>query len=85
MLQCVCLESNASLKVIVLRYSFRVFRCGSLKGRGVMGDVIFSSTVEENALRLENVLQRFDKVNLQLHPGKCVFAQSKVQYLGCVV
>ena len=44
--------------------------------------VIFSSTAEEHALRLEQVLSRFDEANLQLHPGKCVFAQSKVQYLG---
>jgi hypothetical protein len=31
------------------------------------------------------VLRRFDEANLQLHPGKCVFAQSKVQYLGFVL
>jgi hypothetical protein len=41
--------------------------------------------VEEHARRLENVLQRFDQVELQLHPGKCVFAQSKLQYLGYVL
>ena len=34
---------------------------------------------------MENVLQRFDKANLQLHPGKCVFAQPQVQYLGFVL
>ena len=47
--------------------------------------VIFSSTAEEHALRLENVLRRFDQANLQLHPGKCVFAQPRVQYLGFVL
>jgi len=31
--------------------------------------IIFSSTAEEHALRLENVLRRFDGANLQLHPG----------------
>jgi hypothetical protein len=44
--------------------------------------IIFSSTAEENALRFENAFRRFDEASLQLHPGKCVFAQSKVQYLG---
>ena len=31
--------------------------------------IIFSSTAEEHARRLENVLRRFDETNLQLHPG----------------
>jgi hypothetical protein len=43
--------------------------------------VIFSSTAEEHARRLEHVLQRFDKANLQLHPGKCIVAQPKTKYL----
>jgi len=43
---------------------------------------IFSSTAEGHAGRLEHVLQRFDKANLQLHPGKCVIAQTEVKYLG---
>ena len=47
--------------------------------------IIFSSTAEEHALRLENVSRRFDEANLQLHPGKCVFAQPKLQYLGYVL
>ena len=47
--------------------------------------VIFSSTTEEHALRLENVLRRFDEANLHLHPGKCVFAQPRVQYLDFVL
>jgi hypothetical protein len=34
-------------------------------------------------LRLENVLQRFDNANKQLHPGKCEIA--KVQYLGFII
>jgi hypothetical protein len=46
--------------------------------------VIFSGTPDEHA-RLENVLQRFERANLQLHPGKCVFAQPQVQYLGFVL
>ena len=36
--------------------------------------IIFSKTAEEHALRLENVLARFEKANLRLHPGKCVIA-----------
>ena len=44
--------------------------------------VLFSKSAEEHAVRLEHVLQRFDKANLQLHPGKCVFAQPQVKYLS---
>ena len=47
--------------------------------------IIFSSTAEEHALKLENALRRFDEANLQLHPDKCVFAQPQVQYLGYVL
>jgi len=47
--------------------------------------IIFSRSVQEHAQRLENVLQRYDKANLQLHPGKCVFAQTQVNYLGFVL
>jgi hypothetical protein len=47
--------------------------------------VVFSSTAEEHALRLENVLRRFDQTNLLFHPGKCMFAQPRVQYLGFVL
>jgi len=46
--------------------------------------ILFSSSAEEHARRLERVLQRFDRANLQLHPGKCMFAQPQVQYLGFV-
>jgi hypothetical protein len=47
--------------------------------------IIFSRSVQEHAQRLENVLQRSDKANLQLHPGKCVLAQPQVNYLGFVL
>jgi len=47
--------------------------------------ILFSNTAEEHALRLENVLPRFDEANLQLHPGKCVFAQLQMQYLGFIL
>jgi hypothetical protein len=42
---------------------------------------VYSRTVEEHASRLANMLQKFDEANLLLHPDKCVFAQSQVQYL----
>ena len=47
--------------------------------------IIFSKSAQECALRLENVRQRFDQANLQLHPSKCVFAQQRVNYLGFVL
>jgi hypothetical protein len=39
-------------------------------------NVIYSKSAQEHALRMENVLQRLDKANLQLQPGKCVCAAS---------
>ena len=47
--------------------------------------VIYSKTIEEHAQRLENILHRLDKANLQLHPEKCKFVHSRVQYLGFVL
>ena len=47
--------------------------------------VIFSKTAQEHAQRLENILHRFDKANLQLNPDKCVIAQPQVNYLGYVL
>jgi hypothetical protein len=40
-----------------------------------LNDIMFSATAQEHAQRMENVLRRLDKANLQLHPGKCVIAQ----------
>jgi hypothetical protein len=45
----------------------------------------FSRTAEEHAARLEHVLERFEKANLQLHADKCAFAQKQVNYLGYVL
>jgi len=47
--------------------------------------IVYSKSAEEHAARLENVLSRFEEANLQMHPGKCVFAQPQVQYLGFVL
>ena len=47
--------------------------------------IVFSDTIEEHASRLEHVLQRFERANLQLQPAKCVFAKPQVQYLGYIV
>ena len=47
--------------------------------------LIYSNSAEEHARRLENVFRRFEEANLQLHPGKCTFAQSQVQYLGYIL
>jgi hypothetical protein len=47
--------------------------------------IIFSSTIEEHARRLEHVLQRFEQANLKLQPQKCMFAKAQVEYLGYIV
>ena len=47
--------------------------------------IIFSKTEAEHAARLENVLARFEKANLQHHQGKCVISQPQVNYPGYVL
>ena len=47
--------------------------------------IFCSLASQKNILGDKRVLQRFDRTNLQLHPGKCVFAQPQVQYLGFVL
>ena len=47
--------------------------------------IVYSKSAEEHAARLEKVLRRFEEANLQLHPGKCVFVQPQVQYLGFIL
>jgi hypothetical protein len=48
-------------------------------------NIIYSKSAEEYAARLENVLERFDNTNLQLHSGICAIAQLHVNYLGYVL
>ena len=48
-------------------------------------DDVFSTSAQVHAHRLKNVLRRLDEANLQLHPGKCVISQPRVQYLGFVL
>ena len=35
--------------------------------------IVYGNTIEEHARGLSHVLERFDRANLQLQPGKCVF------------
>jgi hypothetical protein len=44
--------------------------------------ILFSNTAEGHAQKLERVLERFEKTNLQLLSGKCAIAQTQVKYLG---
>ena len=46
---------------------------------------MFSNTAEEHAQRLEEILRRVDKANLQLHPGKCEIAQPELGYVGYIL
>ena len=47
--------------------------------------IVYGNTIEEHARRLGHVLERFERANLKLQPGKCVFAQPQVEYLGYIV
>ena len=49
------------------------------------GVIIFGNTIEEHAIRLGHVLERFNGDNLHLEPSKCVFAQPQIEYLGYVL
>jgi len=42
---------------------------------------LFSKSAEENSLRLDIVLRRFDEANLRLHPKNCVFAQPNLKFV----
>ena len=48
--------------------------------------LIFANDIQEHARRLEHVLKRFDRANLQLQPGKCVIltTESGIPRLCCV-
>lgn len=47
--------------------------------------IVFSKTVKEHMKNLEEVFLRLRKANLQIHPGKTVFLQKTVLFLGYVV
>ena len=48
-------------------------------------EIIFWKTAEEHAARLEHVLERFDRADLQLNPQKCSIARPQVNYIGYVL
>ena len=47
--------------------------------------IIFSSTLEEHLIRLEQVFQRFRECNLKLSAKKCHFMKDSVRYVGHIV
>lgn len=47
--------------------------------------LVVGETFEEHLNNLRRVLDRLREANLQLKPGKCKFAQRKVEYLGYVI
>ena len=47
--------------------------------------IIFSDTVSEHMIRLEEIFQRLQKANLMLKPAKCHFFQRQVEFLGHIV
>ena len=46
---------------------------------------IFSKSVEEHLIHLEEVFRRLREANVKLNPKKCSFVRQKVEYLGHVV
>lgn len=46
---------------------------------------IFSKSVEEHLIHLEEVFRRLREANVKLNPKKCSFVRQKVEYLGQVV
>ena len=47
--------------------------------------IIFSRSVEEHLVHLEEVFRRLREANVKLNPKKCSFVKQKVEYLGHVV
>ena len=44
--------------------------------------VIWSDTIEQHMTHLTQVFKRLREVGLKVHPGKCVFAVDKIDFLG---
>ncbi len=44
--------------------------------------ILYNRTFEEHLATLTDAFARLRKANLKLHPGKCVWAQAEVPYLG---
>lgn len=47
--------------------------------------IVFSNSLEEHEIRLQNELQRLRENGLKLSPTKCKFFQTRVRYLGHIV
>ena len=47
--------------------------------------IIFSKSVDEHLVHLEEVFRRLCNVNLKLNPKKCSFVKQRLEYLGHVV
>ena len=47
--------------------------------------IIFSKTVEEHFVRLQEVLIRLQEAGLKLKPSKCLFLHKRLRYLGHIV
>ena len=47
--------------------------------------LVHSATFDEHLQHLQQVFDRLRSVNLRLHPGKCVFAQQRCQFLGHII
>ena len=47
--------------------------------------IIFSKSVDEHLVHLEEVFRRLREANVKLNPKKCSFVKQKVEYLGHVV
>lgn len=47
--------------------------------------LVFSSTIDEHFVHLQEVFDRLDQANLRLKPEKCTFVAKHVKYLGHVI
>ncbi|KMQ92398.1 enzymatic polyprotein endonuclease reverse [Lasius niger] len=47
--------------------------------------VVYARSLEEHKIKIENLMQRLRKANLQLQPEKCQFLRNEVVYLGHVI
>ena len=47
--------------------------------------IIFSKSVDEHLVHLEEVFKRLREANIKLNPKKCNFVKQKVEYLSHVI
>jgi hypothetical protein len=47
--------------------------------------ILYSETLEQHKIDVENIITRLKEFNLKIKPSKCKFARSRIEYLSHVI